>query len=452
MTIFSGAQSFYTITLGQFVSLLGSGMTRFGLSIWVLRETGDTTAYSALLFFAALPVGLGSIFTGTLVDRWNRRVVMLAGNTVASLSTLVAALLYFGGALEVWHLYIVLTVNGVANAFVVPSMEASVPMLVKKENLGRAAGLTQMTTSLELIVSPALAGILLVSSGLGFIFIVDFVTFGASVLALALSAIPQPAPDPDHERASLLGEFIFGFRYIAERPPFVYLMVLVTLTLFLMPGIGYALSTPLVLSVADERAAGLVRSSFGAGAMISGILLMAWGGPKRRMNGVLAGLAIAGLASMLIGLRESVLLIAMGTFCIGVTFMFMFGMNRVIWQVKAAPEVLGRISSLRMALGSGASSIGVLVAGPLAQHVFEPMMAEGGTLAGGFGPIIGVGEGRGMALMYIIEGLVLIGFVIASALTRKIRLIEDLIPDYSPPTERASGEPELARQWASGRG
>ena len=439
MTIFSGAQSFYTITLGQFVSLLGSGMTRFGLSIWVLKETGDTTAYSALLFFAVLPVGLGSIFTGTLVDVWNRRVVMLVGRTVASLSTLVAALLFFSEALEIWHLYIVLTVNGVANAFVIPSMEASVPMLVKKENLGRAAGLTQMTTSLELIVSPALAGILLVSSGLGFIFILDFVTFGASVLALALSAIPQPVPDPDHERTSLLGEFIFGFRYIAERPPFVYLMVLATLILFLMPGIGYALSTPLALSVADEKAAGLIRSSFGAGAMISGILLTAWGGPKRRMNGVLACLAIAGLASMLIGLRESVLLIAMGTFCIGVTFMFMFGLNRVIWQVKAAPEVLGRISSLRMALGSGASSIGVLVAGPLAQHVFEPMMAEGGALAGSFGPIIGVGEGRGMALMYIIEGLVLIGFVIASVLTRRIRLMEDLIPDYSPPAEQPAG-------------
>ncbi|MCY3544792.1 MAG: MFS transporter [Chloroflexi bacterium] len=436
MSRFSGQRAFYAVTFGQFISLLGSGMTRFGLGIWVLRETGDTTAYSALLFFAVLPVGLGSIFTGTLVDRWNRRVVMLAGNTVASLSTLVAALLFFGGALEIWHLYIVLTVNGIANAFVIPSMEASVPMLVKKENLGRAAGLTQLTTSLELIVSPALAGILLVSSGLGFIFIVDFVTFGACVIALALSAIPQPAPDPapnpGNKRAGLLGEFIFGFRYIAERPPFVYLMTLVTLAFFLMPGIGYALSTPLALSVGDERAAGLIRSSFGAGAMISGILLTAWGGPKRRMYGVLASLAIAGLASILIGARESIPLMAAGTFCIGVTFMFMFGMNRVIWQVKAAPEVLGRISSLRMALGSGASSIGVLVAGPLAQHVFEPMMAEGGALAGSFGPIIGVGDGRGMALIYIIEGLMLITIVAVSALTRRIRLMEDLLPDQTP--------------------
>ena len=435
MTVFSGARSFYAITLGQLVSLVGSGMTRFGLSIWVLRETGDTTAYSALLFFAVLPMGLGSIFTGTLVDRWNRRIVMLVGNFVASLSTLVAALLFFGGMLEIWHLFIVLAVNGLANAFVSPSMEASVPLLMGKERLARAAGLTQMSMSLEVIVSPALAGVLIASAGLGFIFIIDFVTFGASVLALALSAIPQPTSVSGSERRSLASEFMFGLRYIAERPPFVYLMVFVTITMFLMSGIGYALSTPLALSIADERAAGLILSSFGVGALISGFLLTAWGGPKRRMNGMLSGLALAGLASIVIGLRESVPLVAGGVFFIGVTFMFMFGLNRVIWQVKAAPEVLGRIFSLRVALGIGAQSLGMLVAGPLAQHVFEPMMMEGGALAGSVGSLIGVGEGRGIALMYIIAGLSLIGLVIVSALTRSIRLMEDLLPDQTPSAE-----------------
>ena len=447
MTIFSGARAFYAITFGQLVSLVGSGMTRFGLGIWVLKETGDTTAYTALLFFAVLPVGLGSIFTGTLIDIWNRRVIMLIGNTVASLSTLVAALLFFSGALEIWHLFIVLTVNGLANAFVMPSMEASVPMLVEKEKLGRAAGLTQMSISMEIIISPALAGLLIASAGLGFIFIIDFVTFGASVLALALSAIPQPPRASQlTERRSLLGEFVFGLRYIAERPPFVYLMVFVTITMFLMPGIGYALSTPLALSVADERAAGLILSSFGVGALISGVLLTAWGGPKRRMTGMLVGLALAGLASVAVGLRESVPLIAGGVFFIGVTFMFMFGLNRVIWQVKAAPEVLGRIFSLRVAFGIGAQSLGVLVAGPLAQHVFEPMMAEGGALAGNVGSIIGVGDGRGIALMYIIGGLALIALVAVSALVRRIRLMEDLLPDQTPTSE---GQPEERRTDAA---
>ncbi len=435
MTVFSGARAFYTITFGQFVSLVGSGMTRFGLGIWVLRETGDTTAYTAMLFFAILPVGLGSIFTGTLVDIWNRRIVMLAGNAVASLSTLVAALLFFGDVMETWHLYIVLIVNGLANAFVGPSMEASVPMLVRRENLGRASGLTQMVTSAEVIIAPAMAGFLVVSAGLGFIFIADFVTFGASVIALALSAIPQPPRSPEREQRSLLGEFVFGLRYIAERPPFVYLMVFFAITMFLMPGIGYALSTPLALVFADERAAGLIQSSFGVGAMVSGMLLTAWGGPSRRMNGLLVSAGLAGLASIVIGLRESIWMMALGVFFIGVTFMFMFGLNRVIWQVKAAPDVLGRIFSLRVALGMGMMSLGVLSGGPLAQHVFEPLMADGGSLAGSVGQLIGVGEGRGIALIYVITGLTLIALVVVSTLIRSLRLLEDIVPDHVPTTE-----------------
>ena len=435
MVVFHGTRAFYAITFGQFVSLVGSGMTRFGLGIWVLRETGDTTAYTAMLFFAILPVGLGSIFTGTLVDIWNRRIVMLVGNAVASLSTLVAALLYFGDVLAIWQLYIVLTVNGVANAFVIPSMEASVPMLIRKENLGRAAGLTQMVTSLEVIIAPAIAGVLILSVGLGLIFVVDFVTFGASVLALALSAIPQPSRSPERRRSSLLGEFVFGLRYIAERPPFVYLMVFFAITMFLMPGIGYALSTPLALIFADERAAGLIQSSFGVGAMVSGMLLTAWGGPSRRMNGLLVSAALAGLASIVIGLRESIILMAIGVFFIGVTFMFMFGLNRVIWQVKAAPDVLGRIFSLRVALGMGMMSLGVLAGGPMAQHVFEPLMADGGALAGSVGQLIGVGEGRGIALMYMITGLILIALVVVSTLSRNLRLLEDIVPDYVPSVE-----------------
>ncbi|MXY46983.1 MAG: MFS transporter, partial [Chloroflexi bacterium] len=367
-----------------------------------------------------------------LVDRWDRRLVMLGGNVAASLSTLVVAVLYFGGWLEIWHLYIALAANGIANAFVVPSIEASVPLLVSEENLGRAAGLTQITTSLEVIVSPALAGLLVASVGLGVIFIVDFATFGASVILLLFSLIPRPPASRLEERSGLMREFVFGLRYIRERPPFVYLMALVTITMFLMPGIGYALSTPIALTVSDERSAGLILSSFGVGAMVSGLLLTTWGGPKRRMSGILVGLALAGMASMLVGLRPNVPLMMVGVFLVGVTFMFMFGLNRVIWQVKAAPEVLGRIFSLRVALGVGAQSLGVLVAGPLAQHVFEPLMAQGGALAPSVGAIIGVGEGRGMALMYIIAGLLLLLLVTVSALARRIRLMEDSLPDQTP--------------------
>lgn len=103
-TLFTNARAFYAIIAGQFVSIIGSGMTRFGLSIWVLNETGDAPTSPVLLFFAVLPLGLGSLFAGPLVDRWNRRMTMIVSNALASLSTLIIALLFLADALALWHL------------------------------------------------------------------------------------------------------------------------------------------------------------------------------------------------------------------------------------------------------------------------------------------------------------------------------------------------------------
>ncbi|MEM7030578.1 MAG: MFS transporter [Chloroflexota bacterium] len=431
MTKFTNNQAFYAIMFGQLVSTIGSSMTRFGLGIWVLTETGDTTAFTVLLFFAVLPLGLGSIVAGPLVDRWDRRQVLIVGNVVASLSTLVIAILFYFGTMEIWHLYIALLINGVANAFILPALDASIPLLVDKDQLGRAAGLTQMIQAFEIIIGPALAGLLIGTYGLGAIFMTDFVTFGISILALAVSIIPQPTRELEQEEdPSLWQEFTFGINYIRERPAFLYLMGFVTLTMFLMPGIGYALVTPLMLSFASEEAAGFVVSGFGFGALVAGILLTAWGGPKRRMDGILGAMIFAGIGAILAGMRESSWTIAAGMLMIGIAFVFMIGLNRVIWQVKAAPEVLGRIFSLRVAIGVGAQSLGILIAGPLAEQIFEPLMLEGGALANSVGQLIGTGPGRGMALMYILLGLLLIVIVIASALAQQVRLLEDAVPDY----------------------
>jgi len=162
-----GERAFGGILAGQLVSSVGSAMTRFGLVIWTLAETGDTTAYSLLLLASFLPLGLGALVAGPLVDRWDRRRVMIVANAVASLSTLAIALLYVTESLATWHLYVALFVNGIANAFVLPAFDASVPLLVRKEQLGRAAGLSQMIAGLEMILGPALAGIVLGAFGLG---------------------------------------------------------------------------------------------------------------------------------------------------------------------------------------------------------------------------------------------------------------------------------------------
>ncbi|MEM9774763.1 MAG: MFS transporter [Chloroflexota bacterium] len=429
-------KAFYAIMAGQLVSTIGSSMTRFGLGIWVLNETGDTSAFTLLLFFAVLPVGIGSIFAGPLVDRWNRRRTLIVANILASLSTLAIAVLFFADVLELWHLLLAVTVNGLANAFVLPSLEASVPLLVDREQLGRAAGLTQMIQALEVILGPALAGLLIGSAGLGAIFITDFVTFGAVLMALMLVFIPQPSGNGNEmgNEESLWGSFVFGLNYIRERPAFIYLMGFVTLAMFLMPGFGYALVTPLVLSFASEEAAGFVLSTFGFGSLAAGILLAVWGGPKeRRMDAMLIALAMSGLAMMTAGFRANLPFVMTGMLFIGVSFVILIGLNRVIWQVKAPPEILGRIFALRVTLGVCAQALGILIAGPLAQNVFEPRMASGGSWAPIIGPVIGTGDGRGIGLIYIVVGAATVLIAIVGFLSPSVRYLEDGVPDYVEP-------------------
>jgi len=191
--------------------------------------------------------------------------------------------------------------------------------------------LTQLVQALEAILAPALAGFLVRLVGLGAIFVVDFVIFGASIIALLVSAVPQP--QISESRKSLWAEFAVGVNYIRERPALLYLMGFVTLTMFLLPGIGYALVTLLVLTFSSEQAAGLVVSGFGVGSFICGIALTVWGDKVS-----------AGLGTMLVGLRESELLMAFGFVGVGTSFIFMVRLNRVIWQVKVAPMSWGAFS------------------------------------------------------------------------------------------------------------
>ncbi|MEM6431470.1 MAG: MFS transporter, partial [Deinococcota bacterium] len=286
-------KTFYIILLGQLVSVIGSGMTRFGLSVWVFSETGSATAFTTLIFFAVIPLAVGALFAGPLVDRLNRRLVMITGNITAGLSTLAVVLLFYNGVLAPWHLYITLSINGLANAFIIPALEASIPMLVPKEKLERASGLTQIIAALDTIVSPTLAGVLVTNVGLGVVFITDVVTFSLGVLSLLFVVIPQPRDDVSAE-LSFIGQLRFGARYLLERPAFMILIGFLSVFMFFQ-GIAYALSGPLVLSFADADGLGIAYAGFGVGALVGGVLLGVWGGPSRRMDGIIGGVAVAGV-------------------------------------------------------------------------------------------------------------------------------------------------------------
>lgn len=426
-----GMQAFYALLGGQLISLIGSGMTRFGLSIWVLKETGNTTAYTTMIFFAVFPAGLGALFTGPFIDRWDRRKLFIGANIVASLAILAMAILFFTDSMTLWHLYLVMAINGIASAFISPAMQSSTRLLVPKERLNRASGLSQLLRPMEMILAPSLAGFVVGSFGLEVVFIIDFVTFLINIISLSLMTIPRPPRSAEQTgKMKFWAELSAGFKYIRERPPFVILLGLFTTIMFFLPGLVYSLITPLVLSFQTGKVLGLILSVFGIGSIFGGVILASWRGNRRRMNGFLVAMAVAGFAAIVMGLWENPWTIGLGVFITGLSFVFMSGLNQVIWQIKSAPEIQGRLFALMGTIAVLGQSLGILIAGPLAGRVFQPMLEQGGLLADSIGTLIGVGAGRGMAFMFVVLGCIVLGIALVSWLNPSVRLLEDRLPDY----------------------
>ena len=352
-------------------------------------------------------------------------------------------MLFYFDALAHWHLYVALTISGFANAFFGPAFQASIPLLVPKEQLARIAGV-QAFGGLIPIISAATAGVIVARFGLGTIFLIDFATFLLAVATLLLVFIPQPSASSIGRR-SFADDFRFGLSYVWDRKLFVYLIGFTAIVTF-FNGVLAALVGPLVLSFDDAQGFGWVYASFGAGGVLSGLLLSIWGGPDKRMLVILISTFAAGVGAMISGAVANVFIIMAGIFLFGLSYSLLLALSSVIYQIKAAPEVLGRVFALTTVITYGVQGVSTISAGPLAEGVFEPLLVEGGGLSVTLGQFIGVGVGRGIGLMYMCVGLSLVSLAITGALIPQLRRLEDYLPDHVPdvPTVEA-GQPVLAQ-------
>jgi MFS family permease len=423
-------RTFTLIWLGQLVSLTGSGLSSFALGLWVYRRTGSVTQFALILLFVALPAILLSPLAGVLADRWDRRRIMILSDVGAGFSTLAIALLFFTGQLEVWHIYIATAANAAFGAFQLPAYLAAITLLVPKRHLGRTGGMVQMGQAVSEVLAPALAGALVMTIQMGGVILIDLATFAFAVLTLLVVRFPRPVAVVDEKATeSLLREATYGWRYITARPGLLGLLAYLAATNFFLGGMVGPLITPMVLSFASAAVLGAVISVAGSGMLIGSLVMSAWGGPQRRIAGLLGFELMIGVFIMLIGLRPSALLVAAGAFGAHFAIPFVRGLNLAIWQSKVPSEVQGRVFAVQRIIANSATPLAYIVAGPLADKVFDPLLADGGPLAQTIGPVIGVGAGRGIGLLFITMGIFTILATAAAYLWPRLRHVEDNLAD-----------------------
>jgi MFS transporter, DHA3 family, macrolide efflux protein len=405
-------RTFLSVWIGQFVSMLGSKLSEFALAIWAYQQIGSITQVAFLVVLMYLPTILAAPLAGSLVDRWNRRWAMILSDSVAAGCSFIALMLSLSGHLQLWHIYMGVPILAVFSAFQAPAYSAAIAQLVPKHHQGRANGMADLPQGVAAILTPLLATWLIGVIKLNGILLIDCLTFIPALAILLSVRFPHIAHRSKDNGAQnnkirkLLQESISSWNYIKAKASLFKLWIFIILTYFTigMFDISFWL---LVIKLGSATKFGIVVSSAGCGMLVGSAIMSTWGGPKRRILGILNLTILQGLVIILLGLgiKLSLIVASIGVFIYQLADPIIMGSNRAIWQSKVPMELQGRIFSLQLMFQRGALIPAFMIAGLLVDQFFEPFLAKNAFIRESLGRFIGNESGTGICLFLIALGI-----------------------------------------------
>jgi MFS family permease len=408
---------FLTVWAGQTVSEIGTVLSGVGVAVYVFVETGSAAWLGVLAALSSVPYILAAPLL-SLTDRFTRRSTMIAADTFAVVGPALALAIAVAGRLEIWHLVVAGFLGGVGNAVQLPAAQAAVPALVAPDALGRANGLAQLGQATGIVLGPALATPLVAWWGIEAVLMVDIVTFLIAVGATASVRFGDVAADPsvaDDGSWSALFEWLR-----ADGRPLVTLLATMAAVNFLLAFFNVSLLV-VATDLGGTARAGVVVSAAGA-AMVVGSLVSGRRGVGDDRVGTLArGLLLAGAGFCVASSRPSLALVIVGVVIALGSIPAVNAATSTIYHERVPGSMHGRMFGLRTAIGRSLEPIGAVAAGFMVARVATPAVDEGGVLAGSVGAVVGVGPGRGAALVLAAVGVCLaaVGVWLAGSTVRR---------------------------------
>jgi DHA3 family macrolide efflux protein-like MFS transporter len=365
--------SFFTIWSGQALSIVGSQLVQFALIWYLTVETGSATVLATASLVATLPSVVLGPFVGTLVDRWNRRWIMVLADGVVALATVGLAVLFALDAVAVWQIYAVMLVRSLAGSFHGNAMSASTSLMVPVEHLTRIQGLNQMLNGGLNVISAPLGALLLGLLPLQGILAIDVTTALIAILPLFFIEIPQPERrEQQAAQANVWQDFQAGFRYILGWPGLLIVSLMtIGINFTIIP--AFSLLPLMVREYFGGNAVHLswVESAMGIGMIAGGALLGVWGGFRRKILTSMMGLIGMGAGTLVLALAPSsaILLAVGGAFVFGLMNPITMGPFFAVIQSRVEPDMQARIFSLLSSVGAGMAPIGLMIAGPVSDRL-----------------------------------------------------------------------------------
>lgn len=400
--------TFLLLWAGQSVSLLGTSMTNFALLLWTYEQQGTATSVAYLSLFTYLPSILLCFIAGAVADRWDKKKIMLISDLLAALGTVCVFCLYATNRLAPWHLYAVNFALSCMNAFTHPAVNVALSLITPKQHYVRANSLYAMSSSLVTILTPSLATLLYVWGGLPAVFIVDLTTFAVAFGSLLFGVrIPkvqrkaEGAAEPFRQSLQLGLRYLFGHKALLRLIGF-FTFINLTANIGAM---GLKSVYILTRTGGNEAILGTVSTAVGIGALVGSLLVTLAKPAKSRTRVILWSCGLSTLCvDFVLGLTNNPLLWIAGC-CLGEVFMpFLNGNLTATMRYQVPLELHGRVFSAQSTLQCFTIPLGLFVGGHLADHVFEPLMQSGSTLAQLLSPLVGTAPGSGIAVMLLITG------------------------------------------------
>ena len=364
---------FWVLWGGQAVSLLGSQVVQFALVWWLTQQTGSATVLALATLVGMLPQIVLGPLVGVLVDRWNRRAIMLVADTATAAATLLLIFLFGTGLVQIWHIYLIMFVRSLGGTFHFNAMASSTSLMVPKDHLARIQGFNQMLNGGMNIAAAPLGAFLLGVLPMHGVLLLDIVTALFALVPLFFVPVPQPTKkvvtDAAAPASSFGRELREGLAYVWHWPALMVLMAMaMTINFLLTPTSSF---TPLLVTEHFQGTAwhlGGLESMWGVGVILGGLALGVWGGFRSKIYTSLTALFFIGFGIALLGLIPATLfpLALLAMFVMGAAIPMANGPLFAIFQSQVEPEMQGRVFSLTGSLSSAMSPLGLLIAGPVA--------------------------------------------------------------------------------------
>lgn len=419
----SGFKKFLIIWVGELISSIGTGMTSFGLGVYVWQMTHSAVDVALVELVALLPMILLAPVAGVLADWFDRRLLMMIGDFASAFGLIFLLILLNMGNIQVWQICLCVGSSSIFVSLLDPAYKATITDLLTEDEYSKAVGMVSMASSSKFLISPIIGGFIMAVFGMETILMIDILTLFITIIAILVVRKTHVNKLKRKEKLDFFADFKEGWMILVESKGVMLLIFLVSFLCFYI-GFIQILSKPMCLPLADEKIVGILQTICASGMLVSGIMIGSRSFKHKYVDVMVISFCVVGVGMIGFGATTNLAIIGIFGFIVFLGLPYSTTSIDILLRKTIENDKQGRAWGLISLISQLGYVVAFILSGILSDYLFIPALQEGGILANNVGMIIGIGETRGIGLLIILAGIGLIFTALGVSRSKTIRAME----------------------------